>query len=311
MLPRPMRTLVAVLATLGLALAISAVPAAAVTCAATGSATEDVAQGLTLTFDGDFACADAADSGEWSITVNVTNDSDTELTISAVTLSHITPSLQADAASAAAATADATGLPLTLAAGAAGSFDVSGDYTLAQVGAGGLLNVHLRATGTTGEEGPFTLGINVHLLGPGVELDDADAEAGAGAGAGVAVGGAPDWVPGPPSWVRDLLADLFAGTFPWGTDDFPPAVGAGAGAGASTDATAQAAGGVDGSAGATLPAHVTLPAGAAASGAAAAESDAEADADADSDAGAAAGVRIGVGAGASGEAIVPPIGGRP
>ena len=304
MLPRPMRTLVAILATLGLVAAISAIPAAAQTCAAAAStATELVTDDASVSFDAEFTCTDAPDSGDWSASVQVTNDSDTEVTLSTVDLARLTPAVQADAGAAADSTVVASGLPLPLAAGAAGSFDISGEYSLAQVGAGALLNVHLRATGTTGDDAPFALGINVHLLAPGVELEDADAEA----DVEVAAEGRPEWAPGPPPWVQVLLAGRFIDGYPWGTDDFPPVAGADVAAGASAGAGAAAAGG------ATVdidpPAQVQLPAQAGAGAAAGAAAGGAAGADADSDAGADATVEIS--AGASGQVIVSPIGGRP
>jgi hypothetical protein len=320
LLPRPIRTLVAILATLGLVAAISAIPAAAATCAAAAStANEVVTDDVSLSFDGEFTCTDADDPGTWSITVNVTNDSDAEVTISTVELSQVTPSLQADAAAAAAAVTSDT-LPLTLAAGAAGFFDVAGDYTLAQVGAGSLLNVHLRASGTAAGD-PFALGVNVHLLGPGVQLDEAQAEADAEAqvqaqgGAAIAIerrqDGQPDWLPGPPPWVLELIASLHPDGLAWGTPDFAAAWGGEAGAGGSAGATASdgaaAAGGAAAGAGSAAeagrPSSVERPTQGAASGTAGAEVGASADAD--------AGATVEISAGASGQVIVAPLGGRP
>jgi hypothetical protein len=299
-----MRTLVAILATLGLVAAISAIPASAQSCAAAAStATELSTDDVALASNGSFICTDAADSGEWSITVDVTNQSGSEVTITGLALSHVTPALQADAAGAAAATADASGLPLTLAAGATGSFGVSGEYTLAQVGGAGLLNVHLRASGTTaGEEAaPFTLAINVHLLAPGVELDEAGAEA----DAQLIAEGRPEWAPGPPPWAQVMLGARFIDGFPWGTDDFPPVIGAAASAGTSGNAAgAAAAAGGAAAGGATVdvgpPAQVELPAQAAAAAAVGADAEAAGDE-----------ITVEIDAGASGQVIVPPIGGRP
>jgi hypothetical protein len=67
--------------------------------------------------------------------------------------------------------------------------------------------------------------VNVQILAPGVdaELDDVETIDDPNGGAE----GRPEWVPGPPPWVRALLEAIFTSGFPWGTDDFPPAVGAG------------------------------------------------------------------------------------
>lgn len=220
MLPRPIRTLVAVLATLGLIGAMTAVPVAALTdtptCATTtgGSTSEEVTDGVTLTYGSDFACTDAAAGGTWSIAVNVTNDSAVDVSIDTVSLSHTSPPFGDDEGS----TADAgDSLPLTLTAGDSDAFEVGGDYELVSTDEGSLVNLHLRAAGVTldDESAPFLLGINVHVLAPGVELDDngdnGDAE------------GRPSWVPGPPPWVIEMLVALFTNGFPWGTDTFPPA----------------------------------------------------------------------------------------
>ncbi len=210
-----MRTFTAILATLGLLTALTAVPVfAAEECLVTedGSLTEFVTDDVELTFDSDFACADAAPTGEWSITVNVANDSDVNVTIEDVALSHATPLIGADKD---ANNAEAEGLPVTIAAGSFGDFMVSGDYALVETDGGGLVNLHLRATGSTDgdDSAPFTLGINVHMLGPGVELEDENGDA----------EGRPDWVPGPPPWVMLMLQMIFPDAFPWGGDTFPPA----------------------------------------------------------------------------------------
>lgn len=211
-----MRTFTAILATLGLLAALTAVPVFAQSCDATdgGSLTELVTDDVTLTFDSDFACTDAAATGTWSIVVNVANDSDVDVTIEDVSLSHTTPPMGDDED---ANTAEAEGLPVTIVAGSFGDFTVDGDYALVETGEGGLVNLHLRATGSTDgdESAPFTLGINVHVLGPGVELEDGDPNGGAE--------GRPDWVPGPPPWVMLMLQLIFPDAFPWGGDTFPPA----------------------------------------------------------------------------------------
>lgn len=209
MLPRQIRTVVAGLAALGLVGALAAVPALAQSCTAEEPITEDVTDGVTLKYDADFVCTDAADAGDWTITVSVSNDSDADVTVDDITLSHATPPFGEEEDN----SVDVTTLPLVLAPGEDGTFDVSGVYTLAGMGEDGLVNLHLRAGGTaTGadESAPFILGINVHLLGPGAELDDAEGD------------GRPSWVPGPPPWVRAMIAARFPDG-PFGLDGFPPA----------------------------------------------------------------------------------------
>lgn len=215
MLPCPTRTLVAVLATLAMIGAMTAIPVAAQTdtpaCATTTAAvTEEVTDDVTLAYDADFACTDAAASGTWSISVTVENQSETDVSIDSISLSHTSPPFGDEDSS----TADAgDSLPLTVDVGETGTFEVGGTYALVDTADGSLVNLHLQAAGTTldDESAPFVLGINVHVLGPGVELDeDENGE------------GRPSWVPGPPPWVIDLLMAIFTDGFPWGTDTFPP-----------------------------------------------------------------------------------------
>jgi hypothetical protein len=230
---RPIRSLIAILATLGLVGAMAAIPVAAQTSTPTcevtadGSTTDEVTDGVSLTFDAAFACADADTTGTWSIVVNVANDSETDVIIESIALSHATPPFGEDDAN----TADGDSLPLAIPAGAASSFDVDGAYELVTAGAGGLVNLHLRAAGVTDDDeaAPFVLGITVHVMAPGVELDD---ENGAEAGEGH-----PSWAPGPPPWVIEILRGIFGDVFPWGTETFPPADDA-AGAGGDADADA-------------------------------------------------------------------------
>jgi hypothetical protein len=226
---RNVRTLIAALATLGLVGALTAIPVAAQStdpCEVSldGTITEEVTDGVTLTFDSDFVCANADATGSWSIIVNVANLGGWDVSIDTLALSHVTPPFgDIDANS---ADAGAT-LPIELGPGTEeepteDSFTVGGDYTLAQTDDGALRNLHLRARGTAtdGEEtAPFVLGINVHVLGPGVELDD---EENGENGENGAAEGRPEWVPGPPPWVRDILVAIFPNGFPWGTDAFPP-----------------------------------------------------------------------------------------
>jgi hypothetical protein len=234
---RNVRTLIAALATLSLVGALTAIPVAAQStdpCEVTldGTITEEVTDGVTLTFDSDFVCANADDTGSWSIIVNVANLGGWDVSIDTLSLSHVTPPFgDIDGNS---ADAGAT-LPLELGPGSEeepteGSFTVGGDYTLAQIDDGALRNLHLRARGaaTDGEEtAPFLLGINVHILGPGVELDDEENGENGDNGENGAAAGRPSWVPGPPPWVRDLLMAIFPDGFPWGSDAFPPGRDAG------------------------------------------------------------------------------------
>jgi len=249
--PQPIRTLIAILAALGLIGAMTAIPVAAVTstpaCEVTvdGSTTEDVTDGVSLTFDADFACPDADATGTWSITVNVANDSQTDVTIESISLSHATPPFGEDGDN----TVDSDTLPLALAAGTASSFDVAGTYALVNADDGGLVHLHLRAAGVTDDDeaAPFVLGITVHVLGPGVELDDENGAAG---------DGPPSWAPGPPPWLMDILRGIFGDEFPWGTDSFPPPSD-GAGAGAGADAGGDVATDPGPSSGLTLPPPAT------------------------------------------------------
>ena len=214
---RSPRTLVAVLSALALIGTLAVVPVAGqltepdCVVMEDGTVTEEVADAVTLTFDSDFVCADAADSGTWSIVVAVTNDSDAAVSIDDIQLSHVTPS-DPDG-NEVTTTSD---LPLELGAGESGEFGAGGTFALAGTDAAALVNLHLRATGTaaSGDEvQPFVLGINVHVLGPGVEPDGSeDGEDGEGGGDGE---GRPEWVPGPPPWVVEMMRSLFG-------DDFPP-----------------------------------------------------------------------------------------
>lgn len=227
MFARSMRML-AILVSVALVGMITATPLVAQTATplceltADGSTTEEVTDGVMLTFDADFACTDAADAGTWSITVNVTNESDTDVTVDSLSLSHATPPFGDDDAT----TAEATELPLAVPAGLSGSFDASGSYALVSTEEGGLVNLHLRATGSTDGDGParFVLGINVHVLGPGTELGDEgeNGESGKNGANGANGEGRPSWVPGPPPWVIEMLRSIFPLGFPWGTDTFPP-----------------------------------------------------------------------------------------
>lgn len=220
MLSPSFRTLVVVLATLGLVATLAAGPALAQSeapeCLPTldSLTTEEVTDGVTLTYDSDFVCTDAADAGTWSITVSVWNESETDVALEGLTLSHSTPPFGDEEAS----TAEAPGLPLTIPAGSSDSFEASGEYALVETGESSLVNLHLNVRGsTTDEEGaPFRLSSNVHVLGPGTELDEGED------GAHDDDAGRPSWAPGPPPWVIGILMAIFPDGFPWGSDAFPP-----------------------------------------------------------------------------------------
>lgn len=228
MLTRRIRTLVAGAAAVGLVATLAVAPAAAQACAADSATLEEIAEGVELSLATSFTCTDATDAGSWSITVDVANESAIDVTIDEVELRHVTPSTHASAD--VSSTAEATGLPLNLAAGASGSFEASGDYVLAQVGNAALANVHLRLTGTV-DEASFHVGLTVHLRGAGTDDEEAEVEAEGDAGSATAADvalerrahGRPDWAPGVPSWLSAMLAEIFPDGFPWGGDTFPPA----------------------------------------------------------------------------------------
>lgn len=232
MLPRPMRTPIALLATLGLLMAMTAIPVAADAhdvCDAADQTSGQVAEDVTITYDSLFVCTDAAASGTWSITVEIANDADStaDVTIDGASLSHTSPRPGGEGPEATAETED---LPLTVEPGVAGTIGIGGDYELVSTDDGDEKAIlHLRLSGTAGDA-LFMLGVNVQILAPGVDPDLDDPEEiddpnGDGDGDGAAAG-RPEWVPGPPPWVRELLEAIFSSGFPWGTDDFPPGRGA-------------------------------------------------------------------------------------
>jgi hypothetical protein len=247
---RSQRTLISVLSALALVGTLIVLPVAGQLtepeCDVTvdGTFTEEVADAITLTFDGDFACPDAADSGSWSITVGVTNDSEADVTIDDVTLSHASPPFAPDGNE----VLTTANLPLDVGPGESGDFEAGGSFALGETGDGALVNLHLRATGTAtdGEDvQPFVLGINVHVLGPGVELEDPeDGEDGAD--------GRPEWVPGPPPWVIERLAALFG-------EEFPPGFWAVVNRNAESDEEGPDEGSSGQGSGSGPPSFVTLP----------------------------------------------------
>jgi hypothetical protein len=120
----------------------------------------------TLTWDSSFRCENAPQSGNYAITVEVTNaaDSNQAVTIDALQLSHTTPRPRGRAPSGSAA---ASSLPITVNPGETASFSVSGSYTLVATDEGDKANLHLHALGSSASGQPFQLGINVQLRGPG------------------------------------------------------------------------------------------------------------------------------------------------
>ena len=229
MLPRPMRAPIALLAALGLLVAMTAIPVTADAhdeCDVEGESTGEVADGVTITYDSVFLCTDAPASGTWFVDLSVSNDgaSTTSVTITDVVLSHTSPSPDGEAP---AATAEVEGDLPTVEPGATASLRIAGDYELATTDDGDKATLHLRLSGTTGADEFFALGASVQLLATGVEPDvDVEEEIDGENGAAV---GRPEWVPGPPPWVLAFLEALFANGF-FG-DDFPPGLGDGDGDG--------------------------------------------------------------------------------
>ena len=170
--------------------------AASADCGVADRSTKDVLSGVTLTWDSSFRCANAPDSGTYSIRVTVSNAerSAEAVEIRRLRLSHTTPRPRGQAPD---ATAEAQGLPLTVRPGERKSFRVSGRYELVTTDEGDKANLHLRARGRGLESGDaFRLAINVHLRGPGAG-DNGDRR---GAGRPERDGGPPAWAGGPPAW---------------------------------------------------------------------------------------------------------------
>ncbi|HSK92762.1 MAG TPA: hypothetical protein VLA76_01740 [Candidatus Angelobacter sp.] len=221
----PLRAPIAIVATLGLLAGMAAIPVTADShqvCTPQGQSAGSVADGVTISYDSLFVCADAAASGLWSITVEVENDeaSTGSLTLDSAELTHTSPSPLGTSPSATAATGD---LPVTIDPGESASIVVEGEYELVSTDDGDAKAIlHLRLSGTAADD-TVHLAANVQLLAPGVDpdLDDTDTideDNGDGEGR-------PEWVPGPPPWVIDLLRAIFADGFPWGSDTFPPSNG--------------------------------------------------------------------------------------
>ena len=148
-------------------------------CAAEES-TEEVAPGVVLTWTSSLHCQDMAESGSYQVTVTVRNEpgSRQSVTLSSLSLSHVTPRPGGRAPQAAASSG---GLAVSLAPGESGSFTIDGTYSLAATDEGSKANLHLRAQGTAADGTPFRLGINVLLRGAGAS-EEAEGEAGQGKG---------------------------------------------------------------------------------------------------------------------------------
>ncbi|MDZ7759497.1 MAG: hypothetical protein U5L00_04475 [Desulfovermiculus sp.] len=158
-----MRTISATVALL----LVPAIPVfAAQVCNLTDQSTEEVLPNVILTWDSSFHCLKASDSGEYMITVKVSNDASSvqAVLIDNLELSHATPRPQGQAPD---ATAQATGLPITVGPGGAKVFKVTGGYELVETDEGKKANLHLRAHRIGANSGePFELGINVHIRSP-------------------------------------------------------------------------------------------------------------------------------------------------
>ncbi len=170
------KTMFALLAAVALALAgFRTAYAQEAVCTVADTSTEEVIAGVTLTWDSAFACPNAPETGEFTITVNVQNDgtSTESVVLQSAELALTTPLPGGDAPN---ATAEASGLPLTLAPGAGGSFEVSGTYELVQTDEGMKANLHLRVSGVGGTSNtPFRLGVNIILAEGAVDEEDGEA----------------------------------------------------------------------------------------------------------------------------------------
>ncbi len=135
------------------------------TCAVDDTSKKEVLPGVTLTWDSSFRCTNAPDEGTYEIEVTVRNaaGSSEAVVIKKLKLKHTTPKPRGQAPD---ATAEASGLPITVAPGDSDSFTVSGNYELVSTDEGDKANLHLKAIGSGVDSGErFKLGINVHLRG--------------------------------------------------------------------------------------------------------------------------------------------------
>lgn len=145
---------------------------------------EEVAPGVTLSWNGAFHCLDAPDEGTYEFTVTVSNDeaSASAATIEAIELIDTTPKPRGNSPD---ADGQVTGLPRTIEPGESRSFTVSGSYRLVQAGVAKLANLHFMAHGQANGE-PFHMGINAAIRA-GSDVDELEDER----------GGPPSWVPDP------------------------------------------------------------------------------------------------------------------
>lgn len=172
---------------------------------------EEVAPGVFLTWDSSLLCENAPEEGAYDITVTITNDaeSNADVVIDEVLLSHTTPRPRGQIPVATAVVEDST-LPANIAAGVDLELTVTGDYKLVMTDEGGKANLHLRALGwvLNDDQDPFSLGINVKLRGDGAveEGDEAEEEE--------EDDGPPEWVvKGPPAFVNPMGRPDTAGPF--------------------------------------------------------------------------------------------------
>lgn len=166
-------------------------PLRAQTCTVFDRTTERVAPGVRLSYDSAFRCEGAPEREDYTFTVTVTNEgtSTATATVETLRLRFTTPRPRGAAPD---ATGEASGLPLTLAPGESGRFEVSGRYELVATDEGGKANLHFQARGRTAE--PFNLGLNAHLRGAGAAAGDE------GPPQGGRPGGPPSNSGGPPPW---------------------------------------------------------------------------------------------------------------
>lgn len=146
-------------------------------CEKADESTEIILSGVTVTYDSSYFCTNAADQGEYAITVSVANrvDSSEAVTVDRLELSHTTP--RPGGGSGPEATATAGGLPITVASGETARFDVRGIYALVTTDEGAKANLHLHVVGTGATSSErLALGINVHLRAAGSTEDDDPAE---------------------------------------------------------------------------------------------------------------------------------------
>jgi hypothetical protein len=170
------------------------------TCPPVDQSAEEILPRVVLTWDSSFRCAGAPDQGAYEITVVLSSSaaSAAAIRLERLELTHTTPRPRGEAP---AATAQAAGLPATLAPGASVSLTINGQYDLVSTDDGEKANLHLLAhgQGLAGGE-PFSLGINVHLRGWG-GLEQRGNVPNASRPAGP-----PEWAPGPPPWAAERAA---------------------------------------------------------------------------------------------------------